>query len=261
MANPTTTLSTLRASVLANWPTDYHSDVLDAGKRDLYINEVQREVCRAHNLSFMKQEVTRSTADETQTYSVPVAGDSNWTRVAGPSTVLRFKRDISLELINSQSYRVPLIKLHKQLLEDKKVLAKETGKGIPRYYDIDQELIWLYKIPEHDFNAGSAWTMNFEFYGYLANLSGDSDHNALTDRHPLILEYGATAKGFAYGKDWAEHAKWKKMAADIFLQMVNEDLDLQLSGQEEGFFPDPADSIGGGDPYKGFLQGTDFYTS
>jgi len=207
----------------------------------------------------MKQEVTRSTVDETQTYSLPVASDSNWTRAAGPSAVLRFKRDISLELINSQEYRIPLIKLHKQLLEDKKILAKETGEGIPRYYDVDQSLIWLYKRPKHSYNAATAWTMNFEFYGYLADLA-TGDNNEITDNHNLILEYGATARGFVFGKDWAEVDRWKQMALDIFLQMIDEDTDLQLSGQEEGFFPDPAQSIGGGDPYKGFLQGTDWYT-
>jgi len=210
----------------------------------------------------MKQEVTRSTVDETQKYSVPTAEASGttWTEVIAGSTILRFKRDISLELINSQSYRVPLIKLHKQLLEDKKVLAKETGKGIPRFYDIDQQRIWLYKIPEHTYNAGSAWTMNFEFFGYLADLA-TGDSNELTDNHNLILEYGATARGFAFGKDWREADRWTQMAQDIFLQMVDEDTDLQLSGQEEGMFPDPANSVGGGDPYKGFLQGTDWYTS
>jgi len=208
----------------------------------------------------MKQEVTRDTADQTQTYSLPTAGDSNWTRVSGPSAVLRFKRDFSLELINSQSYRVPLFKLHKQLLEDKKILAKESGEGIPQYYDVDQDRIWLYKIPDHSFNADTAWTMNFEFFGYLADLA-TGDSNELTDNHNLLLEYGATARGFAFGKDWGEADRWKQMAQDIFAAMVDEDLDLQLSGQEEGFFPSAADSIGGGDVYKGFLQGTEWYTS
>jgi hypothetical protein len=210
----------------------------------------------------MKQEVTRPTADETQKYSLPIdeASGTTWTEVLDGAKILRFKRDISLELINSQSYRVPLIKLHKQLLEDKKILAKETGKGTPRYYDVDQSRIWLYQIPDHNYNAGSAWTMNFEFFGYLADLA-TGDSNELTDNHNLLLEYTATARGFVFGRDWAAVEKWKQMAQDIFAAMVDEDLDLQLSGQEEGFFPDSADSIGGGDVYKGFLQGTSWYTS
>lgn len=260
-----TTLSTIRARVQTNWPAGYHSDDLTNAIVARYLNAFQREICRAHNFAFMKQEVTRSTADETQTYTLPTAGDSNWTEVLSDMTVLRFKRDISLELINSQSYRVPLIKLHKQLLEDKKILAKETGKGVPRYYDVDQKRIWLYKKPEHSYNANTAWTMNLEFYGYLADMTDDEEsttnHNEISDNHPLILEYGATARGFMYGKDWTEFAKWTKMAQDVFTQMVNEDLDLQLSGQEEGFFPDPDQSIGGGEPSKGFLQGTDWYTN
>lgn len=256
-----TALSTIVTRAQANFPSEYHSTELTTTVLTRYANAVQREICRAHNFAFMKQEVTRDTGDETQKYTVPTAEASGatWTEVISGATILRFKRDISLELINSQNYRVPLIKLHKQLLEDKKILVKETGKGTPRYYDVDQGRIWLYKIPDHSFNADSAWTMNFEFFGYLADLASGGN-NVLTDNHPLILEYGITARGFVFGKDWTAAERWKDMARIIFGQMLEEDTDLQLSGQEEGFFPDPAQSIGGGDVYRGFLQGTDWYT-
>lgn len=260
-----TLLSTIVAQVQSNFPSGYHSADLTTTVLTRYANEVQREICRAHNFAFMKQEVTRNTSDETQTYVLPTADDSDWTEVLADSTVLRFKRDISLELINSQGYRVNphgkgIVKLHKQILEDKKILLKEEGKGIPSYYDVDQDRIWLYKIPDHSFNADSAWTMNFEFFGYLADLASGGN-NVLTNKHPLILEYGITARGFIFGKDWTAAEKWKDMARIIFGQMFEEDTDLQLSGQEEGFFPSPADSIGGGDVYKGFLQGTEWYGS
>lgn len=255
-----TLLSTIITQVKSNFPSGFHTSDLTTTVLTRYGNEVQREACRAHNFAFMKQEVTRSTSDETQKYTVPTAGDSNWTEVLSDSTVLRFKKDISLELINSQSYRVPLIKLHKQLLEDKRILVEETGKGIPRYYDVDQARIWLYRIPDHSYNAGSAWTMNFEFFGYLADLASGGN-NVLTNNHPLLLEYGITARGFVFAKDWRAADRWQDMAKGIYAQMLEEDSDLQLSGQEEGFFPDSAQSIGGGDPYRGFWQGTDWYTS
>lgn len=255
-----TLLSTIVTQAQSNFPSGFHADDLTTTVLTRYANDLQRELCRAHNFAFMKQEVTRSTADETQKYTVPTASDSDWTEVISDATVLRFKRDISLELINSQSYRVPLTKLHKQILEDKRILAKETGTGTPQYYDVDQDRIWLYKIPKHSYNANTAWTMNFEFFGYLADLASGGN-NVLTNKHPLVLEYGITAKGYAWAKDWAAFGRWLQLAKDIFAAMVDEDLDLQLSGQEEGFFPDPAQSIGGGDPYRGFLQGTSWYTS
>lgn len=254
-----TALSTIVTQAQSNFPSGFHSDTLTTTVLTRYANDLQRELCRVHNFAFMKQEVTRSTNDETQKYTLPTAGDTDWTDILA-AAVLRFKRDISLELINSQSYRIPLTKLHKQILEDKKILAKETGTGTPRYYDVDQKRIWLYKIPKHSYNSDEAWTMNFEFFGYLADLASGGN-NDLTNYHPLVLEYGITARGFAFAKDWTAFAKWKQLALDIFSQMVDEDLDLQLSGIEEGFFPDPADSIGGGDPYRGFLQGTSWYTS
>lgn len=257
-----TLLSTIVTQAQANFPSGFHEDELTTTVLTRYANDLQRELCRAHNFAFMKQEVTRSTVNVTQKYSVPTAEASGttWTEVLAGSTILRFKRDISLELINSQSYRVPLIKLHKQLLEDKKILAKETGTGTPRYYDVDQDRIWLYQIPDHSYNADTAWTMNLEFFGYLADLAVGGN-NVLTNKHSLVLEYGITARGFAFAKDWASFNRWKQLALDIFSQMIEEDLDLQLSGQEEGFFPDPAQSIGGGDVYRGFLQGTSWYIS
>jgi len=255
----TTALSAIVTQAQSNFPSGFHSAELTTTVLTRYANDVQGQICLAHNFAFMKQEVTRSTDDETQKYSLPTAGDSNWTDVL-EGTVLRFKRDISLELINSQSYRVPLTKLHKQILEDKKVLAKETGNGIPQYYDVDQNRIWLYKIPKHSYNSGEAWTMNFEFYGYLADLASGGN-NVITNKYQLVLEFGITAKGYAWAKDWESYEKWVQLARDVFAAMVNEDLELQLSGQEEGFFPDPANSVGGGDPYKGFLQGTEWYTT
>lgn len=256
-----TALSTIVTQAQSNFPSGFHADDLTTTVLTRYANDLQRELCRAYNFAFMKQEVTRSTSDVTQKYTVPTAEASGttWTEVLADSTIFRFKRDISLELINSQSYRVPLVKLHKQLLEDKKILAKETGTGTPQYYDVDQKRIWLYKIPKHSYNANTAWTMNLEFFGYLTDLAAGGN-NDLTDDHSLVLEYGITAKGFAWAKDWAAFEKYRGLARDIFAAMVDEDLGLQLSGQEEGFFPDPAQSIGGGDPYKGFLQGTDWYT-
>lgn len=243
-----------------NLPTEFHEDKLTSTVKLRYLNDVQKQAQRSHNFNFMKQEVTRDTTDETQTYSLPTAGDSNWTRAAGPATVLRFKRDISLELINSESYRVPLVKLHKENLEDKKELAKETGKGIPRFYDVDMSLIWLYKIPDHDKNASSAWSMNFEFYGYLADLASDGN-NEITNNHPLLLEYGLTARCFAFAREFDSANYWKGEAQTVFAQMVEEDLNLQRGGIEEGLRPVPAQSIGGGNVYKGFMQGTDWYTS
>lgn len=261
-----TALSTIVTQARSNFPSGFHADDLTTTVLTRYANDLQRELCRAYNFAFMKQEVTRSTANETQKYTLPVAGGSAWTRVLERhDAVLRFKRDISLELINSQGYRlnpsgVGIIKLHKQILEDKKVLAKETGTGIPRYYDVDQGRLWLYKIPKHSLNADTAWTMNLEFFGYLADLASGGN-NVLTNEHPLVLEYGITAKGYAWAKDWPAFEKYVGLARDVFAAMVDEDKDLQLSGIEEGFFPDPAQSIGGGDPYKGFLQGTDWYVS
>lgn len=257
-----TPLSTIVTQAQSNFPSGFHAAELTTTVLTRYGNDLQRQLCRVHNFAFMKQEVTRSTSDDTQKYTVPTAEASGttWTEVISGAAILRFKRDISLELINSQEYRVSLIKLHKQILEDKKILAKETGTGTPQFYDVDQDRIWLYKIPKHTYNSGEAWTMNLEFFGYLPDLAADGN-NVLTNNHPLLLECGITAKGYAWAKDIKMAEYWAGKARDIFAAMVNEDLDLQLSGQEEGFFPDPAQSVGGGDPYRGFLQGTDWYTS
>ncbi len=255
-----TALSTIITQARTNWPSDFHSSELTDAVLLRYANDIQREICRSYNFDWMKQTVRRNTADETQTYSLPVAGDSSWTEQLSGATVLRFKRDIDLWLINSQNYRVPLTKVHKSILEDKLYLAKVTGKGIPAYFTIEQGRIWLYKKPDHSLNNSTAWSMNLEFFGYLADLIAGGN-NVITNEHPLILEYGITARGYAFAKDWEAVDKWMAKAKEIFGQMVNEDLELQLTGQEEGMHPSDADSIGGREAGIGFLQDTSWYNS
>lgn len=255
-----TALSTIITNAQSNWPSGFHDAELTTAVLVRYANDIQREICRTYNFDWMKQTVRRSTVNETQRYAVPVAGDTDWTELLGPSaTVLRFKRDIDLWLMNSQSYRVPLTKVHKSILEDKAKLVKVTGKGIPEYFTVEQGKIWLYKIPDHSYNSSSAWTMNLEFFGYLADLASGGS-NVITNNHPLVLEYGITARGYAFAKDWEAANYWRGKAQEIFAEMIEEDKDLQLTGQEEGFYPSDADAIGGGEPATGFLQNTDWYS-
>ena len=246
-------LSELRTIIQANWPSGFHSDDLTDAKVNTLINNAQRWVCRGsiiagdlvlnHNFSFLKQEVTRSTADQTQTYSLPTAGDTDWVTVPSGGTVRKFKSDDTCELINSEDYRIPLIKQIKRNMEEKQEFLNTVGYGIPTYYVIDGGYVGLYRIPDHSYNSDTAYTINLEFYGYLADLSADADTNALTADFPDVLEYHATAAGFRFGFD-VEHAEYyERKAKERLIEMITADQDEMFSGLEEGMSPPDDQSL------------------
>ena len=257
------TLSEIRTAVQGNWPNNYFASFLDDTKTDEYINAVQRWVCRGtiltpdfkmvnHSFSWMKQEATRDTSDGTQTYSIPTAGDSDWTEV-NSETVRKYKKEVSLELINADGYRVPLTRRHKKDIERDMGHREEADSGTPRDYCIDQDLIWLYPVPDHSLNSASAWEMNLEFYGYMADLSGDSATNEITNTFPDVLEYGATEMGFRYGQDYEQAEYYNKKKQELFIEMLRLDQAEVLSNIERGMEPITGSNLGEGDPgYSGY---------
>lgn len=241
-------LSDIRTDVQANWPTGYHSTDLTSSKVDEFINKAQRHICRRHNFEFMTQEVTRDTADETRSYSLPTAGDTDWSDAAS-GTVRKFKHEKSCELINSQSHRVPLIKRFKSDLEDMKRFRDTTASGTPSHYCIASEKLELWEKPDHANNSNSAWTINFEMYGYLADLSGDSATNEIASQYPLALEYLATSFGFAFGFDEERANYWKGKFEEVFAEMVLEDEGEKASAVKDAMRPAAGQSLGGEDTY------------
>ena len=242
-------LSEIRTAVQNNWPTSYHSAFLTDTKIDEYINDIVRWVCRGtiiitgfkmvnHSFAWMKRETATSTIDGQQRYELPPPS----------STIWRYKEDISCELINSDSYRVYLSrKLKRDIEMDPKF--KDTTKGaVPSVYCVDHGYIWLYHIPDHSYNSSSAWTVNFEYYGYPPALSGDTDTNELTNYHPEILEYGATEKGFRYGQDYKQADYYKGLKIEKFIDMLREDQAEVLSNLDQGMQPIKGVALSEGSP-------------
>jgi len=246
-------LSVLRTNVQGNWPIGYHSTELTSAKVTGFINDAQKWVCRgnlvlpsgqviSHNFSFLEQEVTRSTTTQQQKYSLPTAGSTDWTEVAS-GTVRRFKSEITCEIINSENYRLPLERRFKTHIENDSEFANTLGYGIPSVYCITQEYLWLYKIPDHDYNNSTAFTINFEFYGYLPPLVEDTDSNVLTNNFDEVLEYRATAMGFRFGYDADKAEYFEAKAKERLYEMIREDEDRKLTGIETGLEPDAGQSL------------------
>ncbi len=244
-------LSVIRTDVRTNWPTNYHNSVLTEDKTDEYINKAQREICRRHNFTWMEQEVTRSTVDDTRSYSLPTAGDSDWTEI-NSGTVFKFKsEEISCQLINSVSYRNYLEKLFKSDIEQMTRFRDTDAKGTPSHYCIRSGYLELWKKPDHTYNDSSAWTINFEFYGYLADLSGDSATNEIVSQYPLALEYLATSFGFAFGLDPQMAAYWKGKFEEVYAEMVNEDEVRKAGAVHDRIRPGAGQSLSGNDDIFG----------
>lgn len=194
----------------------------------------------------MKQEVEQDTVDEQRKYAVPTADDSDWTEVES-GTVWRFKDEVAegpLELIDAGNSRVALRKRMKTQIESDSKFSDLDDSGTPSDYCIDQGYIWLYHKPDHGANSDSAWTMNLEQYGFLPDLSGDSDTNTVTDDYDEVLEYGATALGYRFGMDIEQAEYWEGQMKKIFDEMVNADITKELASIEGGMEPEKGNEIG-----------------
>jgi hypothetical protein len=243
-----TTLSEIRDTVQSNWPSGYFSTYLTDDKVDEYINKVQKWVCRGtiiipdyrmlnYNFSWLKTEVQSSTINLQRRYALP----------AGGTDPLRFKSELSCELITSKSQRIPLQRRLKNDIENDSGYLDTTDSGTPKCYAIDDFDLWLYPLPNHSNNSNAAWTINLEYYGYLKDLSGDTDENILTNNYEEILEFGATEMGYRYGKDFEQAEYWKNLKEKLYVEIILEDQQLEYTGLEDGIQPLEGNNLGEGE--------------
>jgi len=226
-----------------NLPDSYHSSLLTSSKIDELMNKFQNRICRLHNFEFTKQELTQNTTDEQQKYAVPTAGDTNWSEL-NSETVFKFKEELDCWLINSDSYRVTLTKSFKKQIGDDPRFRDTSDLGTPSHWCIDQDYLWLFEKPDHDSNSDTAWVIHFVFYGYLAELSGDTATNWITNNHPELLEWGATALCFELGQDYDQAAYWQAKADGLLAELIDADTAQKVSSMEEGMRPASGQALG-----------------
>ncbi len=220
-------LSDVRTRVVNNVNRDDIADV-NGGLVDQWINDSQRKICRAYNFAFMETEVTTSTVDEQQNYQLP----------AGSGSDLRWKAEISCELINSDDYRVRLSRIFKQDAERRDTNQLSTDSGTPSHYSIQKGQIYFYPIPDHAFNSDTAWTVNLEYYGFLDDLSADTDTNDLITNYPEVVEAFATALAYEYALEEERASFWLNKGNGLVQDMVAEDISNQYGNIEEGMEPE-----------------------
>lgn len=203
------------------------SDIPDTagGLIDRWINDAQRQICRSYNFTFMETETQTTTVEDQTSYTIP----------DGTGSTLRFKSEISLELIEPVSgRRRPVIKSTKQDAE-RKYRSENTGR--PREYAIQQKAVFFYPTPSG--NSGNNWTVNIEYYGYLDDLSEDSDTNDLVDDFPEALEYLGTAMALRYAMEEERADYWEKKFGTFLVGMVQEADNDRYGTQELGIRPEP----------------------
>ncbi len=224
-------LSSIRTRIKNNIE---NNDLLTDTQIDQFINDTQRRTCRAHNFFWMETSATRSTTNGTSTYTLPSAGDSNWTQSAG---VLEYKDEIDFNLTGYDSLTIPLTRTYQREAQDNIDYEDTSATGTPKRYSIQAGYIKLYQAPGHAYNNNTAWTMNLNYYGYLTELSGDSATNALVSEYPELLEYGATAECWRYlfEEDRADY--WEGKYAAIYQEAVEESQKYIHGNIEEGMRP------------------------
>lgn len=238
------TMIDIRTDVQALLPSGYFSSVLTDAKLLALINTAQKWVCRGtwinpegrrctYNFDWLERECTQSTVDEQQRYALP-AGDTD---DAGGVCVWRYKEEISVELIDYQSYRRPLTRAFKEDIENDPTFADTADVGRPEAYAIDHSNIWLYPKPDHGRNNDTAWTINMEYFGYLPDLTVAAPSNYLTAECPEILKCKALSLAYQVGHDYDASEYWNAKAAELLIELVNQDSSAVHSGIETGMIP------------------------
>ena len=220
-------LSDVRTRVVSNINRDDIPDT-NGGLVDRWINDSQRKICRAYNFAFMETEVTTSTVDQQQNYALPTGSGSD----------LRWKVEISCELIDTNNYRVRLNRIFKQDAEKRDSNQLSTDSGTPSHYSIQKKQIYFFPIPNHANNSNTAWTVNFEYYGFLAGLSADIDTNDLIDNYPEVVEAFATNLAYEYVLEEERAMFWLNKANGMVQDMIAEDISNQYGNIEEGMEPE-----------------------
>jgi hypothetical protein len=224
------------------WPSGFYSNVLTDAVVLGYINKVQRRVCRAHDFSWMESQVTMDAVDGQRKYSLPTAGDATWTD-SNSGTVRRHKSPITLEVIDKSSRRTPMDRLLKPRVELMNLYKDTTGTGKPAHWCVRNEKIEVYPLPSDAANGGTAWSLDFEYYGYLADLVALGS-NYLTNNHQELLEAGAIALGYEYSEDFEKVALWEGKTAAFLTELGAEDDENVYATLNQGVIPAAGQSLG-----------------
>jgi len=80
--------------------------------------------------------------------------------------------------------------------------------------------------------------MNLEYYGFLADLSDDTDTNDLIDDYPDAVEQLATAFGLRYALEEERADYWESKANALVQEMVKEDNAKKYGKLDEGMEPE-----------------------
>ena len=213
--------SDIRTRVANNVNRDDIPDTA-GGLIDRWVNDAQRRICRAHNFSFMESEADTTLVVDQRNYALPTGSGSD----------LRFKAEISLEIISAGNDRLRLKRIFKQDAERKGEFVSTTKSGTPRKYAIQKGQIYLYPLP------GTALSMNLEYYGYLDDLSADTDTNDLVDDYPDMVEYLATSSALRYALEEERADYWESKATALMKEMIAEDDSNKYGNIEEGMEPE-----------------------
>jgi hypothetical protein len=232
----------LETSSFTNWTAAYTKRWINRAVRwacngQVILPETKQTLTKrviSHDFSFLITEVQASTVDEQRKYALPDGSTA---------TIWEFRKDKNIELIDYNSYRKNLYKLHKTDIEDDPDFSYLLDKGIPSHYCIEGSKIFLYPLPDHSYNNDTAFTINMEYYSYLPELINDADTNVFTNKFPELIEWKATALGMEWAKD--EQVKYFNDKADEkLLEIITNDQSFELGGIEMGMQPTAGARLG-----------------
>lgn len=149
-----------------------------------FLNEAQREICGRRSWTFMRDEADVTVLNGASSAALP----ANFKELSSSKTPIHAVGSDGVSL-------VPCDVVTREQRIRRNVIYPLVISNTPRLY-ID----WTVQPPILNLFATATENLvfNVSYFGYMADLSADGDHNALTDSYPEMLL--AKAKAIAFGR-------------------------------------------------------------
>jgi len=172
------------------------------------LNIAQKELCRQYDLSFNEVLDTFDTIGGTNTYALPA----------------NFSRPYEFWYIDPDTQGVQSVTF---LLLDEfdHVYPDSTKTGKPRHFTTWGGNLYFGKTPDR------VLTIHRAYYAYLADLSADSDSNALTVNAWEVLLFKGLGDMTRYGIEDERIPVWAARGTELEMQLVREHARAKSAGR------------------------------
>lgn len=184
-----------------------------------YVNEAQKEICRLHSFNWMRTTARVTVLSGTSSIALP----SNFKELVSDESPV-----FAVTTSGSSESLLPVAVWLPEKAKRWQNSSALTADGVPVYVD---RTFTPPKLSMGTSVAGEDIVFEVSYYAFRADLSADSDHNALTDDHSSMLLEKAKALAFEDVNDFEMVEASEKIFVMKFSRAKRSDTYSRVAGQ------------------------------